>query len=413
MDYYFIYGPKFSEILNTYTDIVGKPMLPEKFVFGHIQSKCCDWFQKETLEMGTMLKKIEKHRRFWEGKGPCLILIPPSRDMNEMWQVQIYNTENYKERFYNPEKMWENEMARAGVVQDWPTDGIPTIRPNLGVIFVPAIAGQGYELREGLMPWCKELMDVESIRAARDIDVTKTELMRLAERFYEIHRQRGDGETAAYHPDNQGIFDIAHLMYGENLFYDIMDTGRHAWVDEMLDISMELMVKTVEHIKKMMGEPADSMFHGHGTEQGVFFPRVGIRISEDAPTMISPEMIDRFVIGRIEKCGERFGGVFMHYCGRHEYFFERLCRCECVKAIDIGNPEAYDTRWLFETCEKTDTVLYSRVNAHDGEDWEAYTRRLAELVKQTGARCILRPLSFPKDRNSCEAMQSLWHELTE
>ncbi|MHC4575385.1 MAG: hypothetical protein ACYS76_14855 [Planctomycetota bacterium] len=36
MDYYLIYGPKFEDILKRYIDIVGKPMLPEKYFFGHI-----------------------------------------------------------------------------------------------------------------------------------------------------------------------------------------------------------------------------------------------------------------------------------------------------------------------------------------------------------------------------------------
>jgi hypothetical protein len=132
--------------------------------------------------------------------------------------------------------------------------------------------------------------------------------------------------------------------------------------------------------------------------------------------MISPEMIDRFVIPGIERCAEQFGGVFMHYCGRHEYFFERLCRCEGVRAIDLGNPEMYDTRRLFELCGQTNTALYSRVAAKEDEknerDWESYVRRLAQLVKDTGARCILRPLAFPKSRDDCAAMLGLWHELT-
>ncbi|MHC4388461.1 MAG: hypothetical protein ACYSX1_07620, partial [Planctomycetota bacterium] len=53
----------------------------------------------------TTAEKIERHKTFWRGEGPCLILVPPGRDMNEMWQVQIYDTAEYKERFYNPEKM--------------------------------------------------------------------------------------------------------------------------------------------------------------------------------------------------------------------------------------------------------------------------------------------------------------------
>jgi hypothetical protein len=278
------------------------------------------------------------------------------------------------------------------------------------------MAGQKYEIREGLMPWCGEPLSPEQIRAAHDVDVTQAELMQLAAEFYRIHREHGGSEIAAYHADNQGIFDVAHLLYGDAVFYDIMDEKKVPWIDELVDISLDLMVRAVRHIKKLIDEEDGSMLHGHGTEQGVYFPNVGIRISEDSPAMISPEQIDRFVMGPIERCAEQFGGVFMHYCGRHEYFFERLCRCEGVRAIDLGNPEMYDTHRLFELCAETNTVLYSRVAAQEIEkeqqDWRAYVRRLAKLVEDAKVRCVLRPLVFPQGRDECAAMLELWHQLT-
>ena len=74
-------------------------------------------------------------------------------------------------------------MRRAEPLVDWPTDGIPTVRPNLGVIFIPTMAGLGYKLPEGQMPWPGEPLSREAIRAAADVDVADTELMRLAEEF--------------------------------------------------------------------------------------------------------------------------------------------------------------------------------------------------------------------------------------
>jgi len=357
--------------------------------------------------------KIQLHESFWAGDCPNLLLIPPCRDMNETWQVQIYDTDNYRQRFYDPQKMWENEMSRARPVLDWPTDGIPTIRPNLGVIFVPSIAGQSFEIRPGQMPWARQTLTAEQIKSAADTDISDSQLFKLAEQFIQIHKQNGSDDIKLYHPDTQGIFDIAHLLYGENIFYDILDPSAAQWVDELLDISLELMIRTVNHLKKVMLEEQNRMFHGHGTEQGVFFPHCGIRISEDAPTMISPEMIDRFVIDRIEKCGELFGGIFMHYCGKHDYFFEKLCSLESVKAIDLGNPETYNTRWLFDCCAKTNTVLYSRINALENERWDQYIQRLAKLANDTGARCILRPLAFPSEKHLCREMLDIWHQLTQ
>jgi hypothetical protein len=62
---------------------------------------------------------------------------------------------------------------------------------------------------------------------------------------------------------------------------------------------------------------------------------------------------------------------------------------EEVRAIDLGNPEMYDTRWILERCAATNTVLYSRLAAEPDEYWESYTRRIAALARETGARVIL------------------------
>jgi hypothetical protein len=154
------------------------------------------------------------------------------------------------------------------------------------------------------------------------------------------------------------------------------------------------------------------MIHGHGTSQGVYFPAAGARMAEDTAILLSPRMIDRFILPTIRRAAAPFGGAFIHFCGKHPAMLERLCRLDVVKALDLGNPEMYDPRWLLERCAETDTVLYSRLAAEPGEGWEGYLGRLAGLVRQTGARVILRPLVFPKSREDCAAMQALWHGLT-
>ena len=98
------------------------------------------------------------HEAFWRGQGPSLILIPPA-------QQDLYDLNDYPARFHDPQAMWESEMRRAEPLVDWPTDGIPTVRPNLGVIFVPAMAGLHYKLPPNSMPWPGEPLPRETIRA--------------------------------------------------------------------------------------------------------------------------------------------------------------------------------------------------------------------------------------------------------
>lgn len=349
--------------------------------------------------------RVRRHEAFWRGEGPSLILIPPARQV-------LYDLANYPARFRDPLAMWESEMSRAAPVVGWPTDGIPTARPNLGVIFIPAMAGQRYRLPDDAMPWPGEPLSREQIRATRAVDVSQTETMRLAAEFYAIHAASGRKDVAAYQADTQGVFDIAHLLWGDAVFCDLAEPDQAEWIEELFDLSADLYRRATAYLKSVMGEPATSMTHGHGTSQGVVFPGAGTRVAEDTATLLSPAMIERLIIPSIEKAAAPFGGAFVHYCGKHPTLFEQLCRCPAVCAIDLGNPEAYDTRWLMERCAESRTVLHSRVAAEPGEDWETYVRRLAKLVRETGARVILRPLVFPERREDCAAMLALWHELT-
>jgi len=353
--------------------------------------------------MKSLSEKKRAHETFWRGEGPSLILIPTGA-------MEQYDLAGYRERFENPALMWESEMLRARQVVDWPTDAIPTVRPNLGVIFVPAIAGAGYQIQEGSMPWPSEPLSRDAIRNVRERDVKTAKLMQLATGFYALHRSQGGNEIAAYHPDTQGVFDIAHLLAGEEIFLQLSDEPE--WVRELMDISLDLYVRVSCELKTMLREAAGEMIHGHGTPQGVYFPHAGVRISEDTPTLLSPRMLAELVLPFIERAAEQFGGAFVHYCGRHNAFFEQLCRCSQVRAIDLGNSEAYDLHWLLERCARGGKVLYSRVAALVSEDWRSYLLRIATAMKETGARVILRPMVFPETREESRAMLDLWHELT-
>lgn len=348
---------------------------------------------------------INRHHAFWLGEGPCLILIPPEKQ-------ELYDVRDYPARFSDPQAMWEAEMRRAERVAAWPTDGIPTVRPNLGVVFVPSLAGQGFQLADDTMPWPGEPLSREALRAVRDVDVGAGSVMLKAEAFYARHRAAGRPDVAAYHPDTQGVFDIAHLLYGDAIFYDLADADEEAWIAELLELSLGLYSRATLQVKRCLGEPTTQMIHGHGTAQGVFFPETGVRVSEDTAVLLSPEMIERVLVPVIRRSVQPFGTAFAHFCGKHQALLGQLCGMEEICAVDLGNPEFYETREVMRVCAATGTVLYSRVAAEPGEAWEPYVRRLAGLVKETGARVILRPVIYPAERGACAEMRELWHELT-
>lgn len=345
------------------------------------------------------------HHAFWRGEGPCLILIPAGRQ-------DLYDLTDFAARFHDPRAMWASEMRRAEEILDWPTDGIPTVRPNLGVIFIPAMAGQQFRLPGDAMPWPGKPLARDTILATRHIDIRQTETMRLAREFYAIHAASGRTDIAAYHADTQGVFDIAHLLFGDDIFCDLAEKEQSAWIQELLSVALDLYLRATMELKACLGEDPGAMIHGHGTPQGIYFPTAGARMAEDTATLLSDDMIARIIAPSIAQAAAPFGAAFVHFCGKHPKFFERLCAMTCVRAIDLGNPESYDTRWLLERCAETGTVLYSRLHGEPGETWRDYVRRIASMVGQTKARVILRPTVFPDNRDECAAMRDMWHDLT-
>ncbi|HBG26541.1 MAG: hypothetical protein A2Y10_01090 [Planctomycetes bacterium GWF2_41_51] len=352
--------------------------------------------------MNTEQKK-QLHKDFWQSKTSCLIFIPSA-------QMVQYDTDNYEQRFYDPQKMWDAECKRATAVLDWPTDGIPAIRPNLGTIFIPSIAGQDFVIRDGQMPWPGEHLSIEQISEIRNIDIGSTQVMNLAEKFYEINNKKGSRQICTYMPDTQGVFDILHLLLGDAIFYELADKKEK--IKELLHIITEFYVKVSLKLKKCMGEDAGSMFHGHGTQQGLYFPNAGVRLSEDTPTLLSPSMIDEFVIPYMRQAAKPFGGAFVHFCGKHDYLYDKILECDFVKAIDLGNPEMYDTHHLLDKCAKTNTIFYGKLANMEKESWKQYLTRIANIIKDTGAKCVLRPTVFPDSIDECKKMYDIWHELT-
>lgn len=352
-----------------------------------------------------MAEKKAQHEAFWRGEGPGLILIPPKQ------RVQ-YDVESYAARFHDPQAMWANEMAKAREVLDWPTDGIPTIRPNLGVVFVPAIAGQAFDIEEGSMPWPGAPLTREAILRAGDLDPETCDLIRLAREFYQIHQASGETEVAAYLPDTQGVFDIAHLLRGDDIFMDLADPDEREWIDGIMAVCQKLYEEATRLMKDAAGEENATMMHGHSTPQGLYFSTAGARIAEDTATLLSPGMIADIIVPSVEKCIQAFDGIFLHYCGRHEDLFKQLVALPGIKAVDLGNPEMYALDDLMSWCADTDTVLHSRLPAEPGETWRAYIERIAAAARRAGARVALRPLVFPDNRAECADMRDCWHECT-
>ena len=141
MDYYLIYGPKFENVLKSYIGIVGEPILPEKWLFGHIQHHCCSW------TADTMMEVAGKYR---EGGWPCDVLIMDHQALAKdfAWDKGF---ENYRQMYeYIDKKGFKTAFSCAlfDDIYDWKTYD-PTVEENLkkyGSLHTPRV-------RDGMDFW--------------------------------------------------------------------------------------------------------------------------------------------------------------------------------------------------------------------------------------------------------------------
>ena len=86
----------------------------------------------------------------------------------------------------------------------------------------------------------------------------------------------------------------------------------------------------------------------------VYFPEGGVRVSEDTATLLSPEMIEEHNTAIYkEKHTTIWRWVPLHFSGEHPTIFDQFTSLPEIKAIDLGNPEKYNTKKLMERCAET------------------------------------------------------------
>jgi hypothetical protein len=382
---------------------------------------------KETLAANPVLsRKAAFFENFWSGLGPYPILFAkPHLAKGRPWIKHSITRQHA-----DPQASLEEALAVAAYTMMDIDDGIPVARADLGTTLLPSFLGLGIHVEEDSHPWPAEhwsmqdyvaMMDSTANAAATRITQVGAGELQVARGFYQLIMQRiknGQSAPLPYVPDNQGVFDLSHIIVGTDLFYSLSDDG--GLVKKAQDRSLDLYLTATKMFKTMIGEEQGSMLHGHGMPSGVWFPDIGARISEDSCTLISSDAIREFCIPWLERAAGEFGGLFLHFCGRHDEFLHLAAGQAWARVINLGNPEFYDLDELFGLCGRTGTAYFGNLDPGTDEDDEVYLERMADLAGRHGTGLILvaPPPGSGEDVLSeaqierCRWLRDRWHSLT-
>lgn len=107
IDYFFFYGPDFQHILNSYTDLTGKPKMVPKWSFGVWMSRWSYYSQEQVMQVAQILRKAEI---------PCDVIHIDAGWFEDEWACDWTFS---SERFPDPEEMFSKLKQMGFRVSLW------------------------------------------------------------------------------------------------------------------------------------------------------------------------------------------------------------------------------------------------------------------------------------------------------
>ena len=315
--------------------------------------KCLEKFER-AIEDGHYTKVREAYQRVfaWESIQELPYVwsdLPPIAD--EDWPNFEYN-----ETFVDREKMLLSQLG-APFLHFQAKDYHPlAIRPNYGTVILPSVFGASYQLTETSLPWAHHLPDRKAIRRLIDEGVPDLygglggACFETAEYYAEklAPYPTLSRETCIYHPDLQGPFDVAHLLWGPDIFLGLYDCPR--MVHDLLDLIARTYIAWLCRWKERVGEGNDFTAHWSHMMRG------GAMLRDDTPVMLSQAQYLEFVRPYDQRVLNVFGGC-IHYCGRGDQFIEPMAASANLYGIHASQPELNDITKLWRVTREHRLVL--------------------------------------------------------
>ena len=259
-------------------------------------------------------------------------------------------------------------------------DGVPCIRVNFGTGICLACVGLEQDVFPDKMPWLRRHLTKEQIMRLTPDDLRPRGSFARGLEVIRRYRQVMGDSLGIFCMDTQGPMDLAHLMLGDEFFYELMDDP--PFVHHLMELCLELGIRAHTWLKEASGEGLAVQHHS-----GMLYAEnMGIRICEDTTTILSPEQIEAFAMPYTARLAGHFGGAWIHYCGRNDALTRSILALPAVRGINFGHipghehdhPFERDMEWIAAAGK----VYFGGWPRLPGETGADYLRRLHRWARQ-------------------------------
>ena len=285
-----------------------------------------------------------------------------------------------KQIFTSKVKMLCRETRGACSAANGRSDFVPSIRANLGTGILLSCLGLEQETFPDMMPWLHERLTKEQISKLTPEDIKQRGSFARGLEMMRYFKETMGESIPIYVMDTQGPFDLAHLMMGDDIFLELYDDP--AFIHHLMNICLELGIRTHRWMKDAISEPMTSLHHG----SAIYSDSFGIRICEDTTALLGDEQIREFATPYSKRLAREFGGAWVHYCGYNEALTDAILEQPEFKVLNFGHIPGHEHEIDFfanmEKFTKAGKVNFNCWPSFPEEASEAYIKRLYKFADQ-------------------------------
>ena len=335
------------------------------------------YIEQELLPMlreraGEFRARADRQLSQWKGTpGVCSLLLSV-KNAPEAEKLPDYD---FYDIHYDPEKMFVSELKKALGTAMALGDGVPSVRANVGVAAICTLYGKLKSTYfHDKMPWLLQHFSHEELE---EITVGALEdswefQNGLEQMRYMKEMLQGTG-IELYPMDLQGPVDMAHLLMGDDFFYDVYDEP------ELVHKALQLSVDAASYAMKKcfdIIQPTDHVCHYNNLVLPAATP---LKISEDTSTLLGKEHLLEYMKPYTEQLLSRFGGGYIHYCGDNRHLYDLMPGLAQSIGLNFGNPERHDPQNVLRMLEESGKAYY-------GAFPQLSAAELARMAKCTDGR---------------------------
>jgi hypothetical protein len=144
-----------------------------------------------------------------------------------------------------------------------------------------------------------------------------------------------------YHPDLQGPMDACEMLWGSEIFVDLID--RPELVHRVLELLTDTYVRFMGRWDDVVGTNGKAW----ATHWGMMHAGK-IMIRTDSGMNLSPETYDEFIRPYDQLLLNELGGGAVHFCGHGSHFIASACSMEGMYAIAMSQPHLNEMERIYQ-----------------------------------------------------------------